>query len=200
MGKEEFQQEYECNFNVMKGTVYNFKSDLHVVDEMPEWQVDDCIGGLDVGFRDPTCLVLIQTDGHRYYIVDEYSSTKKGTSYHAKKIKEKMDLWECDFLYIDSAAAQTKHDLAYDYGISCQNSKKSILDGIAYIGSLIDNDRLFVHPRCTETILSLVNFRWDEREGLTREKTVHDDFCHLADAIRYAGYTYGANLNPISNM
>ena len=93
---------------------------------------------------------------------------------------------EC--VYIDSAAAQTKYDLAEIYDISCINAQKSIIEGVSFMNMLIDSKRLVILDECTFLISSLRNITWDTRSE--REKLVHNKYIHLIDALRYAAYTH----------
>ncbi len=198
MSKAEFDQEYYCSFNAMQGLVWELNRNNIIKIEINEnWEV---ICGLDVGFRDHTAFVVALTDGIYFYIVDEYFSAEKATSIHALKIKDLIDKYDADFVFIDHSAAQTKADLAYDYDISCANANKSKLDGIGYVASIIDWDRLFVDPKCVHTIDALNNYRWDLRPNKLKEDTVHDEFSHMADAIRYALYSYAPNMEGIGGI
>ena len=198
MSKAEFEQEYYCSFNAMQGLVWEFNhNNIIKVQPGPDWEV---ICGLDVGFRDHTAFIVALTDGHNYYIVDEYFMAGKATSVHALELKRMVDYWDADFVYIDHSAAQTKADLAYDYDISCANANKSKLDGIGYVSSLVDHDRLFVDPKCTNVLECLENYRWDLRPNKVKEDTVHDKFSHIADAIRYALYSYSPNIDSIGGI
>ena len=78
-------------------------------------------------------------------------------------------------------------------------SKKSILDGIGYVSSIIEHGRLFVDKSCTELINCLDNYRWDDRPGLLNERPMHDEFSHMADALRYALYTHSYNVDTIGS-
>ena len=73
-------------------------------------------------------------------------------------------------------------------------AKKSVLDGIGYVASLVDHDRIFVSNNCEETIEMFDGYRWDPKEGLLKERPLHDDYSHLADALRYAIYTHSYNV------
>jgi len=189
ISKATFEQEYECSFNVLEGTVYNFNREC--ITEISEYPKYDIIAGLDVGFRDATALCIIATDGKQFYLIDEYMDSGKTTATHAAKIKELIDKYDVDFVYIDSAAQQTKYDLAMEYDICTINANKSILDGIGYVASVIDHNNLLVDSKCTHSIDSLENFRWDTR--VVTEKTYHDEYSHMADAIRYALYSHRFN-------
>ena len=74
------------------------------------------------------------------------------------------------------------------------NAKKSVLDGIGYVGSMIAQKRVIVDVNCRYTLDSIEGYKWDSKEGLMREKPVHDEFSHMADALRYAMYSHAANL------
>lgn len=157
----------------------------------------DVIAGLDMGFRDPTALVVLITDGVNYYVVDEYLKKEDATSQYAEAIQEKIDDWGIDFIYIDSAHQQTKYDLAYDYDITCTNAKKSITDGIGYTASLVDHDRILIDKKCENTVDMFDNYVWDDRAGLMNEKPKHDEYSHIADALRYAVYSHSHNITGI---
>lgn len=194
-----FQQEYLADFTALQGAVFGgFSTETHVIDfeaiaSMVE--IEDVIAGLDMGYRDPTCLIvaLIDTSGN-VYIVDSYYDSERTTKIYAENIQPLLDKWEVDFVYIDSAAAQTKADLAQLYDISCVGAKKSINDGIDFVASLVDNNKLFVHYKCTEVINMFENYQWDLREGLVNEKPVHNQHSHPADAVRYALYSHNKNI------
>ena len=109
------------------------------------------------------------------------------------KIEEKIAKWNIDSIFIDSAAQQTRFDLAMTYGISTNDAKKSVLDGIASVGAVVDNNRLIVHYECHKTIDSLDQYQWDPNPNLLLEKPLHNEFSHMSDAIRYAIYSFEGN-------
>ena len=198
MSKAEFEQEYYCSFNAMQGLVWEFnRKNIMEITPDPSWEV---VCGLDMGFRDYTAFCVLMTDGTDFYAVDEYFAKGKATSIHAENIKKLVDRYDADFVFIDHSAAQTKADLAYDYDISCANANKSKLDGIGYVASIVDWDRLYVDPKCVNIIDCLNNYRWDERSNKVKEDTVHDDYSHMADALRYAMYTYAPNMDMIGGL
>jgi len=198
MSKDEFEQEYECSFVSLQGQVWRFDTKTMVTNiDRDQIEVYDVLAGLDLGFRDPTAMCVILTDGEKFYIVDEYLENGRTTSHYAGKVSELIEKYDVDFTYIDSAAQQTRFDFAQNYDISTLNAKKSVLDGIGYVGSIIDNGRLIVDSSCKNVIAALDNYQWDAREGLAREKPLHNDYSHMADAIRYALYSHSYNLEPV---
>ena len=95
-------------------------------------------------------------------------------------------------VFCDSAAAQFRQDLAVLYDLPSSKAKKSRLDGIAYVQSLVDNDRLIIDASLEHLILMLNNYRWKDNDNLIEPRPEHDIFSHLADALRYALYSYRA--------
>ena len=197
MSSAEFKQEYEADFVVLQGQIWDFDKNCVISIDPSEINAYDVIGGLDVGFRDATAFCVAITDGEKFYIVDEYLSSTKTTAGHAKKISKMIEKWGIDFIYIDAAAQQTKYDFAMNFDISTINANKSVLDGIGYVASIVENDRLLVDESCKHVIGSLENYVWDDREGLIKEKPKHNDYSHMADAIRYALYSHAYNMETL---
>jgi hypothetical protein len=193
MSVAKFKQEFEADFNVFEGQVYRFNADKCVEDlSSMDWTKLERFAGVDIGFKDPTAVVVLGYDETTqiYYILDEYQNSEAKTSDHATAIKEMMQKYEFDTVYVDSAAAQTRFDWAYEYDIPTIGAKKSVLDGIAFVQAIVEQDRLVVDERCNFTLAMLDQFRWDDRPMLLTEKPVHDIHVHIADALRYAVYTH----------
>ncbi len=191
MSRAQFEQEYMASFTQFEGQIFNFNSTEDVVDYVPS-DGDESFGGIDVGYRDPTAFVVAvyKPTEDCFYIVDEYLKAEATTDKHAEAFKEIIQKWNIDTIFIDSAAPQFASDLAYLYDIATTKAKKDVLPGIAYVQSLVEQGRLKVAPHCTNTLASLEQYKWDVKEGLTREKPRHDEYSHMADALRYALYTY----------
>ena len=193
MSEAEFRQEYEADFNTFEGQVWKFDSEKCVANlEDLDTRRMDVFAGLDVGFRDPTafCVIAFDSAEKKYYLVEEYYDAEKTTEQHAAEIRRLVDKWSIDYIFIDSAAQQTRFDFAQNYDISTINAKKSLLDGIAYVEGIIDNDNLLVDQKCVRTLEALDQYQWDPNPNLAREKPKHNSASHMADALRYALYSY----------
>ena len=193
MSEAEFRQEYEADFNTYEGQVWNFKFD-ECVGNFTEIDTSgmDIFAGLDVGYRDPTafCVIAYSWDDEKYYLLDEYLDAERTTEQHATEIRELINKWDIDYIYIDSAAQQTRFDFAQNYDISTVNAKKSILDGISHVEGIVDNNKLLVDQYCKETLQSLDQYQWDPNPNLLKEKPKHNRASHMADALRYALYSF----------
>ena len=193
MATAEFAQEYLADFNTYEGQIWNFDYENCTTNtDQFHPQGMDVFAGLDVGYKDPTAFIVIayDWDNEVYYVLDEYIDSEKTTEYHASEIQQLIQKWDIDYIYIDSAAQQTRYDFAQNYDISTINAKKSVLDGIAHVANIVDNNKLLVSQKCEHTLECLDQYQWDPNPNLLREKPKHDRFSHMSDALRYALYSF----------
>ncbi len=184
-----FAQEYECEWTTTESQIYEFLNDEKHIGEYQTQKFVEVIAGLDVGYRDENVFVVIGFDGERYYVLDEYISKESTTSELARVIQEKISEWSIDNIYIDSAAQQVKADFAYDYDIYTTNAIKSVNDGINFLQTLIEHDKLlFDSTGATHTYHAMASYKWNTSTDIP--KPVHDWSSHPSDAIRYALYTH----------
>lgn len=190
MSKAEFEQEYMASFTMFEGQIYKLEAD-RVCDYQPK-DGDEALAGCDPGYRDPTAFVVVVYEPtlDKFHVADEYLKAEATTDLHAAAFGELISKWAIDPIFIDSAAPQFASDLAYLYDIATIKARKDVLPGIAYVQTLIETGRLTVSPHCTHTLAMLDQYRWDTRENLKSEKPLHDEYSHMADALRYALYTY----------
>ena len=189
-----FAQEYECEWTTTESQIYEgLDEDKHIGEYSGE-RFLEVIGGLDVGYRDDNVFVVIGNDGDNYYILDEYISKESTTSELASAIQDKIDEWNIDTIYIDSAAQQVKADFAYDYDIYCENAIKSVNDGINYIQVLVEKDRLYFDTLgAAHTFAAMSSYKWNP--NTENPKPIHDWASHPCDAVRYAIYTHSKMSN-----
>jgi phage terminase large subunit len=202
MTEAHFRQEYEADFNTYEGQIWKLER-KHIIGneecplkEIPSRENMDILAGLDLGYKDATAFVVIgyEFKTERFFILDEYWDTKKVTSKHAAKIQALIDKWDPDFIFADHSAAQTRADLAYDYDIITAAAKKSVIDGIGYVASLVENDRVYVDSKCPKVLEAFDGYAWDPNEKLLTEKPIHNEASHMADAIRYALYSHVTSI------
>ena len=193
MSEAEFRQEYEADFNTYEGQIWKFDFETQVKDlSQLDTSKMDVFAGLDVGYKDPTalCVLAYDWDEEKYYLVDEYFNSERTTEQHAIEIQKLIDRWDIDYIYIDSAAQQTRFDFAQNYDISTINAKKSVLDGIGYVSGIVDNDKLYVDQECKESLKCLDAYQWDPNPNLLKEKPKHNMASHMADGLRYGLYSF----------
>jgi len=195
MSEAKFSQEYEAKFTTFEGQAFASFSEDNVFDSFEDISEEDPfenVLGVDVGFRDPTACVAIslftKDDVTHAAVMSAWEENRMSTNVIAEKIQATLDDYNTECIYIDSAAAQTKYDLAELYDITCINADKAVVNGVAFLEVLIRERRLLVHSSCTELILAIRNITWDSKSE--REKLVHNKYIHLIDALRYALYSH----------
>jgi len=214
MSHAEFEQEYMANFVTFEGQVWALDQDC--IQDLTKMKTEimaaphrvEIISGLDLGFRDQTAMVVLATwqdenENNIYYLLDEYVDNARSTEKHAREIASLVERWDLDYIFADSAAAQTRYDLAATYDISTVGAIKSLTDGIGAVGAVVDNNRLIVHEDCVESIYALRNYKWkgkvdDGQWNIETQKPEHNRASHCADAIRYAIYTYERSMGGIT--
>lgn len=186
MSTAEFEQEYMASFTSYLGQIFTLDAE-HIIEELPPGKYE-FFAGMDPGYKDPTAFVVIAYGGDTFYVVADYLCSEATTEAHALAFQRLIDAHGVDAIFIDSAAAQFAGDLAYQYNIATIKAKKSKLEGIAYVQNLIQNGRLKVLSSCAHTLESLDQYQWDATAIV--EKPVHNNASHIADALRYALYTF----------
>lgn len=195
MSRAEFEQEYMASFTTYEGQIFSLK-ESDIISELPENVVlgNSCeyIAGCDPGYRDFTAFVVLAYSWQDdcFYVLDEYLDNERTTEGHAAEFQKLLSKWGVEIVFIDSAAAQFAADLAYTYNIATTKAKKDVLPGIAYAQTLVGQGRLKVANHCTHVLAMMDQYRWDDKEGLQKERPKHDDYSHMADALRYALYSY----------
>lgn len=190
MSKAEFEQEYMASFTVFEGQIYSLEP-ANICEYV--WREgDEVLAGLDPGYKDPTAFIVIMYSpcDDSYHVVDEYQDNQATTAVHAGFLAELIAKWSIETIFIDHSAAQTASDLSYTYDIPTIKAKKSLLDGISALQSLSQQGRIRVAPHCEHTLYAFDQYRWDTKDTLKKERPEHGMASHMADAMRYAVYSF----------
>ena len=203
----EFEQEYMANFVSYEGMIFNSLDGENVSDlawiyeEQAATGRFDVIAGLDIGFRDPTAMVVfyVDIDEGIWYLMEAWEMNEKTTDQYAARVKESYDRHGCDYIFIDSAAAQMKHDFMTLYDLPCVNSIKDKLPGIVYVQAQIDNNRFVIDAQLEDLYKKLINYQWKTMDVEKKADPRHDNNSHSPDAIRYAMYSYKDNVSAYNH-
>jgi hypothetical protein len=191
MSRAEFEQEYMASFTEFEGQIYQLSADC-VIDSYAAEDGDEIFAGIDPGYKDPTAFVVLvyRPTSDTYFILDDYLEAQAVTASHAARFTEFIGKYGIETIFIDSAAAQMASDLAYIYDIATIKAKKDVLPGIAFVQTLVEQNKIKVLRTCVNVLEMFDSYQWDNKEGLQREKPLHNRASHIADAVRYALYTY----------
>jgi len=191
------KQEIYGLFVGFEGAVYpEFNRVTHIIDTK-EIKFDAIIGGVDFGFTNPSVILKIGIDcDGRLYILDEFYERHVTDSQLADWAKENMS--DVQFFIADSANPSGIQEFK-DREIDCRGVEKKegerienfIAAGIKKVSNMLviredRKPRLYVDPKCVNTIMEFENYRYPEKREEQPEKEtplkVHD---HAMDALRY---------------
>lgn len=174
------------DWGIAEGLVYeNFEELEFDYKEISKQEGINAYFGLDFGYtNDPTAFIciLVNQEQNLLYIFDEHYQKAMSNSDIASMIKYKG--YAKETIIADSSEPKSIDDIKKK-GIrrikAALKGKDSILNGIANI----QDYKIYVHPRCENTLIELNNYVWDNKDGVVLNKPI-DDYNHLMDALRYA--------------
>lgn len=174
------------DWGIAEGLVYeNFEELEFDYKEISKQEGVNAYFGLDFGYtNDPTAFIciLVNQEQNLLYIFDEHYQKAMSNSDIASMIKYKG--YAKETIIADSAEPKSIDDIKKQ-GIrrikAALKGKDSILNGIANI----QDYKIYVHPKCENTLIELNNYVWDNKDGVVLNKPI-DDYNHLMDALRYA--------------
>lgn len=142
--------------------------------------------GLDFGYSvDPTAFIasLVDQENKEIYIYDEHYQRAMLNNEIANMIQYKG--YSKEKIIADSSEPKSIAEIK-KHGINriraAEKGKDSILNGIQFIQQF----KIYVHPKCVNTVVELSNYVWDQnKDGKTVNKPV-DEYNHLMDALRYS--------------
>ena len=174
------------NWGIAEGLVYsNFEELEFNIDEIKKRRNVKSAFGLDFGYtNDETAFIcsLVDLDNNEIYIFDEHYQKAMSNKMIADMIKYKG--YSKEKIVADSSEPKSIDDIKRQgiYRIKgAKKGKDSILNGIQYIQDF----KIYVHPKCENTLIELSNYVWDTKEGNVINKPI-DDYNHLMDALRYS--------------
>ena len=144
--------------------------------------------GLDYGYtNDPTAFIAFAVNpiSKEIYIYDEHYETRMLNCDIAEMIKRKG--FAKERIRADSAEPKSNEDLrrlGISRILSSVKGKDSILNGIAQIQEY----KIYVHPRCVNTLSELSSYCWKKDKNENGVNEPDDTNNHLMDAMRYAFY------------
>ena len=174
------------DWGIAEGLVYeNFEELEFDYKEISKQEGVNAYFGLDFGYtNDPTAFIciLVNQEQNLLYIFDEHYQKAMSNSDIASMIKYKG--YAKGTIIADSSEPKSIDDIKKK-GIrrikAALKGKDSILNGIANI----QDYKIYVHPKCENTLIELNNYVWDNKDGVVLNKPI-DDYNHLMDALRYA--------------
>ena len=196
-----FSIEGEGNWGIAEGLIFENWQELDFDIEYMKRALDAYdipkyrqLFGMDFGYtNDPTAFIalLVDTKNKEIFIFDEIYKTymKNDQIYNAIKYKG----YHNQRIAADSSAPKdidTLKELGLSKIYGAKKPKGSVKSGI----QKLQDYKIFVHPRCTNTIVELSNYVWAPDKDTGKPSTEPmDEYNHLMDALRYATFELGTD-------
>jgi phage terminase large subunit len=173
-------------WGIAEGLVYdNFEELNFDIEEIKKRKNIKSAFGCDFGYtNDPTAFIcsLVDLEAKDIFIFDEHYQKAMSNKMIADMIKYKG--YTKEIIIADSSEPKSIDDIKR-LGINrfkgARKGKDSILNGIQFIQDF----KIYVHPKCENTLIELSNYVWNTKEGNVINKPI-DDYNHLLDALRYS--------------
>jgi len=172
-----------------EGLIYDrFDRTVHVMDREGPWAATWL--GVDDGYSNPYCALLVRVDGDgRIHVEDEDYCRQLLMAEKCERMTDMvarygLNVAELDGGEVDPAAAELRAEML-SRGIPASPAENEVLDGIARVQQRMSvlkdgKPRLTISPRCTNLIRELGLYEW--MEGKDKPRKEHD---HAPDALRY---------------
>ncbi|NFO71986.1 PBSX family phage terminase large subunit [Clostridium botulinum] len=173
-------------WGIAEGLVYdNFEELEFSVEEISKKPNVISLFGLDFGYtNDPTAFIALLVDKttSSIYIFDEIYKKALTNKDIYNEISYKG--YAKERIIADSAEPKSIEELKR-LGLRRMKAARKGKDSILFGIQKLQDYKIYVHPRCENTLVELNNYIWDNKEGQVLNKPI-DDYNHLMDAMRYA--------------
>lgn len=181
---------------VAEGVIYDmFSLERHTAEAIEAAVTPKYYVSCDYGTQNATVFLLWQqaSDG-KWACVDEYyysgrdEATQKTDNEYADDLEKFIAGRPIEAVIIDPSAASFIA-LLRKRGFAIKKARNDVLDGIRFVGTLLNTDKIIFAKKCTNTIKEFNSYVWDAKaceRGEDRPIKQHD---HAMDAVRYFCYT-----------
>lgn len=189
-----------------EGIIYDmFDSTRHIISGLLDLIGANYYVSCDYGTQNATVFLLWCKDRQgRWICCDEYyysgrdEECQKTDTEYADDLEQWLAGIKPVKIVIDPSAASFIAELR-KRGYVIRKAKNDVLDGIRYVASLLNEEKIAISDKCTNTIKEFGSYIWDQKaaeHGEDRPIKQHD---HAMDAVRYFCYTiirksYGVSI------
>lgn len=187
---------------VAEGVIYDmFDRTKHVYSLIGDLIPRQNYISIDYGTQNATVFLLWQKgkDGvwhctKEYYHSGRDTKKQKTDSEYADDLEEFAKGIHLKQVIIDPAAASFIAEVR-KRGLEVKKAKNDVLDGIRFMGTMLNEGKIDFSPECVNTIKEFSSYTWDEKAVKRGEDKPVKEHDHAMDAARYFVYTVIAK-NP----
>lgn len=181
---------------VAEGVIYDmFDKAKHVLDTITGLIRDQYYVSVDYGTQNATVFLLwCKNNKGQWVCIKEYyysgrdeDSQKTDTEY-ADDLKTFLGSIKPAKIIIDPSAASFIAELK-KRGYSIKKARNDVLDGIRFVASMLNQEKIAFADSCINTILEFNSYIWDAKASEKGEDKPIKQHDHAMDAVRYFCYT-----------
>ncbi len=181
---------------VAEGVIYDmFDRAKHVVDKWTDLIKDTYYVSVDYGTQNATVFLLWCKDQFgkwicikEYYYSGRDEDSQKTDTEYADDLKAFLEDIKPMKIIIDPSAASFIAELK-KRGYSIKKARNDVLDGIRFVGSLLNQEKIAFSAICVNTIKEFSSYIWDIKASERGEDKPVKQHDHAMDAVRYFCYT-----------
>jgi phage terminase large subunit len=173
----------------MQGLVYpEFQREKHLItpeelDKLKEKEWAEVMAGVDFGYTNPSAIIVIKRDTDNcFWITEEWYKTKQTTAQIIEKVKQLKPYT----IYPDPAEPDRIMEMR-NANLNVREVNKDISSGVDRVRELFKQNRIKIHPLCSNLILELETYHYpDDTFGRNpNEKPVkeNDHACLTGDTL-----------------
>lgn len=193
-------------WSVAEGVIYDmFDSAKHVYNKTIESFSKDCYVSIDYGTQNATVFLLWRkgVDGvwyceKEYYYSGRDNKNQKTDKEFADDLEDFIKGYPVKEVIIDPSAASFIAEVK-ERKIRVKKAKNDVLDGIRYVASLLNSEKIMFNESCKNTIGEFNSYIWDKKASDKGEDKPIKEHDHAMDAVRYFCYTIIAH-NTVAKL
>lgn len=193
-------------WSVAEGVIYDmFDSIKHTYNEIKSSFTKDCYVSIDYGTQNATVFLLWRKglDGiwyceKEYYYSGRDNKKQKTDKEFASDLEDFIEGYPVKEVIIDPSAASFIAEVK-ERKIRVKKAKNDVLDGIRFVASLLNSEKIMFNESCKNTIGEFNSYIWDKKASDKGEDKPIKDHDHAMDAVRYFCYTIIAH-NTVAKL
>lgn len=161
---------------------------------------------MDLGMNDDFTMVFWQSYRDETRIIDCYSNNGEGILHYINVLWSKgydyADIYgPHDLMVTELGTGKSRKDVFRELGVNIRVvQRKLINDGIEAVRIMLANT--WIDESAVEVIESLDNYtkEWDDRRAVWKNSPLHNEYSHMADAVRYMALSGAVSLISVQDM
>lgn len=181
---------------VAEGVIFDmFDKVKHVMDKVSDLLTDTYYVSIDYGTQNATVFLLwCKNREGKWICIKEYyysgrdEASQKTDGEYADDLRDFLENIKPKSIIIDPSAASFIAELR-KRGYRIRKAKNDVLDGIRFVASLLNQEKIAFSSECRNTILEFNSYIWDVKASERGEDKPIKQHDHAMDAVRYFCYT-----------